>query len=219
MSEKNNPEAVAVGLDGIPGKEIPWKLVALFGILAAGGLLLVAAAMNRVDTSLAKPWVEFDSLKENDKLASFAQQNQNNLAGAAAHLKMARQQLAMGLREYPAPAKDPFPPSPDSKEAKEKPADTMALLKQAREGFDLARKSFREMPALELDCMVSGARASEALEDVDDARKRYQEVIDSPRFKDSAVAREVRQRMKEMDEKGRWKTVTQIESTLRKAGP
>ncbi|MFM8932223.1 MAG: tetratricopeptide repeat protein, partial [Gemmataceae bacterium] len=101
----------------------------------------------------------------------------------------------------------------------EKPADTMALLKQAREGFDKARKFFKDLPALELECMVSGGRASEALEEVDDARKRYQEVIDSPRFKESAVAREVRQRMKEMDEKGRWKTVTQIESNLRKTGP
>ncbi len=218
MSEKLK-EDVAVGLEGFPGKEIPWKLVALFGILGAGGLLLVLAAMNRVDTSLSKNWVEFDSLKENDKLANFAQQNQNNPAGAAAHLKMARQQLAMGLREYPSPAKDPFPPSPESKEAKEKPADTMALLKQAREGFDMARKFFKDIPALELECMVSGGRASEALEEVDDARKRYQEVIDTPRFKESVVAREVRQRMKEMEEKGRWKTVTQIESNLRKTGP
>lgn len=219
MSEKKITEEVPVQIEGEASKEIPWKLVALFGVFGLGGLLLVLAAANRRDTSLAKNWVEFDSIKENEKLATFAKDNQNNPVGAAAHLKMARQQLAMGLREYPVPAKDPFPPSPDSKEAKEKPADALAMLKQAREGFDLARKSFKDLPALELECMTSAAKASEALEEIEDAKNRYREVVDSPRFKESAVAREVRLRLKEMDEKGRWKTVTQIESSLRKAGP
>lgn len=217
MSEKNGTEELPSPSEGLLTKEIPWKLIALLGVLVIGGALLVNAAANRRDTSLAKSWVEFDGIKENEKLASFAELNRTNPVGAAAHLKMARQQLAMGLREYPSPAKESFPPSPDSKEAKAKPADAMELLKQAREGFDMARKSFKELPALELECMASAARASEGLEELEDAKKRYEEVVS--RFGESTIGREIRQRMKEMGEKDRWKTVTRIEDSLRKAGP
>jgi glycosyltransferase involved in cell wall biosynthesis len=87
----------------------------------------------------------------------------------------------------------------------------------AREGFDMARKSFKELPAFELECMASAARASEGLEELEDAKKRYEEVVS--RFGESTIGREIRQRMKEMDEKDRWKTVTRIEDSLRKAGP
>lgn len=219
MSDKHNKEITTPPAADQVSKEIPWGLVGLLGVVGIGGLLFLLVAANRRDTSLANKWVEFDSLSDNEKLASFAEGNNSNSVGAAAHLKMARQQLAMGLREYPSPAKDPFPPSPDSKEAKAKPTDVIEVLKQARQGFDLARKSFKDLPSLQLECMVSAARASEALEEIDDAKKRYKEVLDAKEFANSAVARDVRQRLKEMDEKGRWNNVAQIETTLRKAGP
>ena len=95
----------------------------------------------------------------------------------------------------------------------------MEILRQARNGFDLARKGLSSLPALELECLVSAGRASEALDDVQNARERYQKVVNDPRFKDSAVAREVRLRVKEMDDKGRWDGIAQLEKDLRQSAP
>ena len=223
MSDSKISSVVAITqIDGARvTSPIPWGLIAFGGIVVVGGVILTLFMSNRRDTSLAKAWIDFDSIQENEKLAIFAEEQSRNPVGSAAHLKMARQQLAIGLREYPAPMKETFSPSPDSPEAKNssKAPQVMEILRQARNGFDLARKGLSSLPALELECLVSAGRASEALDDVQNARERYQKVVNDPRFKDSDVAREVRLRVKEMDDKGRWDGIAQLEKDLRQSAP
>jgi len=223
MSDSKISSVVAITqIDGARvTSPIHWGLIAFGGIVVVGGVILTLFMSNRRDTSLAKAWIDFDSIQENEKLANFAEEQSRNPVGSATHLKMARQQLALGLREYPAPMKETFSPSPDSPEAKSssKTPQVMAILLKARDGFDLALKGLSGLPALELECKISAGRASEALENVPDARRRYNEVVEDPRFKDSAVAREVRLRVKEMDDKGRWEGIAQLEKDLRQSSP
>ncbi len=194
--------------------------------VAAAAYLLVGAYWTSQAGKQSSLWLALSAAKDEKEMADLARKNSGTYLGAVAQLDMARAQLAMALREFPvAPPNDtPIITAPGAdkekdKAANDKPIDIKANLEQAVQGFDLAAKKLRSVPALERECAIGAARALESLGRFDEAKARYDELAKNPLHKDALVTLEAERRGRKLASDDYRKRLAAIQNQLRPNTP
>lgn len=228
MADTRTPHSLPVieGSSKPSGTGVPVPAVIailVIGVAATGYLLFGAYSASQTGRQ-AGLWLALDSAKDEKEVAELARKNQGSMVGAVAQLDMARAQLAMALREYPAPSKDvpvvipALDPAKD-KDKKETPIDIKSNLEQAVQGFDLAAKKLKTVPALERECAIGAARALEALGRFDEARTRYETLAKNPAHKDSLITIEAERRARKLASPDYVKQLATLQNQLRPSTP
>ena len=194
--------------------------------VAAAAYLLLGAYWTSQAGKQSSLWLALSSAKDDKEMADLARKNAGTPLGAVAQLDMARAQLAMALREFPVapPSDTPIVPAPGAdkekdKLANDKPIDIKANLEQAIQGFDLAAKKLRAVPALERECAIGAARALEALGRFDEAKARYDDLAKNPLHKDALVTLEAERRARKLGSEDYRKRLAAIQTQLRPNTP
>lgn len=192
--------------------------------IAAAAYLLLGAYWTSQSGKQSSLWLALSSAKDEKEMADLARKNAGTTLGAVAQLDMARAQLAMALREFPVapPSDTPIITAPGGdkeKVANEKPIDIKSNLEQAIQGFDLAAKKLRAVPALERECAIGAARALEALGRFDEAKARYDDLAKNPLHKDALVTIEAERRARKLVSEDYRKRLADILTQLRPNTP
>ena len=226
MDDTRTPLPVIEGGAKASGNGVPVPaVIAILVIGVAATVYLLFGAYTSSQTGRQGGlWLALDSAKDEKEVAELARKNQGTMVGAVAQLDMARAQLAMALREYPAPSKEnpvvipALDPAKD-KDKKDAPIDIKSNLEQAVQGFDLAAKKLRSSPSLDRECAIGAARALEALGRFDEARARYDAMAKNPANKDSLIAIEAERRSRKLASSDYVKQLATLQNQLRPTTP
>lgn len=226
MDESNKSSPVPAGGPADKKGGVPLEAVLFvigIGVVAAA-YLVVGAYWTSQTGKQSGLWLSLNTAKDEKEMAEIARKNNGTTVGAVAQLDMARAQLAMALREYPvaAPGEAPLIPAPGTnkdKAAPDKPIDIKANLEQAIQGFDLAARKLRQVPALERECAIGAARALEALGRFDEAKARYESLAKDPAHKDALVTLDAERRARKLGSDEYRKRLSALQGQLRPATP
>jgi tetratricopeptide (TPR) repeat protein len=226
MDDTRTPLPVIEGGPKASGNGVPVPAVIAILVIgvAATGYLLFGAYSSSQTGRQGGLWLALDAAKDDKEVAELARKNQGTMVGAVAQLDMARAQLAMALREYPAPSKEnpvvipALDPTKD-KDKKDAPIDIKSNLEQAVQGFDLAAKKLKTVAALDRECAIGAARALEALGRFDEARARYEALSKNPANKDSLIALEAERRARKLASPDYVKQLATLQNQLRPTTP